>query len=601
MIDRDRSRESNSQDIRPPTGESLSSVAAPIPSGELIPPLLSGAPSLHRAKSAASSPARIIEDIHREIPAGIELHRVYHYQVPLPKRSRLDVIILKVYAPEEMDGKLNEWRRSIDDRYSMVTVLIRRVSVEQNIQNHLTSKFRGSPLLDKTALPTLDEMIGVLCGSQPASTKVTRLRTVKREDLTSIPFVAIDRPGTLDMEDLLHAERKQNGSLVFRAAYIDATDHVHPGSTTDKYALRVGSTMYGRSRTISTLGATLSHGLVSFQEGTRRPAWVVEGTLTPHAVKSTSNHKHIEYSLRFKLRSAIVTNKRGIDPEQPLDTASDNEISRSLSALSEVAHILEARRNSRPALVRVGGENAASKIVAEIMIESKRFLANFLGTRHRVPTIYRVHHKPSKDVVESFLSRLDSLKIPAAISDFETPSQFAGILQSLESKGTPECQSLLNTLIDTYLLRSQYSTKNEGHFGLRLDAYLEIKPRDASGLANQFQLAAITEGREPLSENEMLRRAVVLNDKRWKRDETHFKLRFLEMLQERLNSVDMMFLGTLAYLGKNATYIEVPGFSKWGVLQEPHNCDTLTLGAPVAAVLKGFDLNQMRFLFEIAR
>ncbi len=549
--------------------------------------------------SPKPSPNTIIDELNRELPIGIELYRSYHYQVPLSKKSRLDLIVAKLYCPEELESKLSEWRAQMEDRFDTVTILVRRVTVDQNIQSHLRNRFRDFSLLTGSARPVLSEMINSLCGEKPSTSTVARVRKPRREDLSTIPFVAIDRPGTMDVEDLLHAERKKNGEVIWRTAFINATDYVQPASLLDKYALRVGSTLYGRHQTISTLGKDLSQNLASFKEHARRPAWVVEGRLTPHTVVSKSGRARVEYALAYKIRSAYVVNHRNVDPSLPLDSCVEPEISKSLSALAEVARILDKKRTMQPSLLRVESEDAATKLVAAIMIESKRILAHYLGERSSAPTIYKVHHKPSSQVVADFVKKLADVGIPAEPYDFETPAEFAGILRSLEGRGSPEAQSLLNTLIDTYLLRSQYSTKNEGHFGLRVDGYLEIKPRDASGLANQFQLAALLERRNPLPEHEMTRRASVLNEKRWRRDEIQYKLRFLEMLHEKLEATrSAVFLAAVAHVGDHGPYVQVEGFSKWGKLDGPH--EGLEKDAPVAVTLKGFDLSSMRFVFQLA-
>ncbi len=555
------------------------------------------------SKTTALTPQQVIAALHRELPVGLELHRAYHYQVPFSKKSRLDVVVLKLYCPPELEQKLTEWRLRMDDRFDSVTILVRRVTVDQNMVNHLRNRFRETSLLTDASVPTLRDMISSICGSRPTPPIIISAHQQCREDLTAIPFVAIDRPGTRDVEDLLHAERKPNGEVIWRAAFINATGYVEPGSQLDRYALRVGSTIYGRSTTIPTLGDYLSHDLLSFRVGALRPAWVIEGRLTPRHVTTSSGRTRVEYTLQYKVRSGVVINRESIDPAGPIDTtAGGDAISKSLSALAEVSRILEQRRTSHPSLLRIEGEGAANKIVAETMIESKRILAQFLGNRHGVPTIYRVHHKPSAEVVNSFVKDLGDLGIPASPPDFENPAEFAGILRSLENVESPDAQILLNTLIDTYLLRSMYSTKNEGHFGLRLDGYLEIKPRDASGLANQFQLSALFDGRAPLSALEMSRRAAVLNEKRWRRDELNYKLRFLEMLHGHLSDVDSKtFLASVVKTKKTTPYLEVDGFSKWGVLDGVPEGEFLEKGAPVAVTLKGFDLNRMRFRFEYVR
>lgn len=563
-----------------------------------LPPLPSLSPRPKSPTTRASS-ATIIEEIGRELPVGIELHRSYHYQVPFAKKGRLDLIIVKLYCPEELEHKLDDWRRKMDERYESVTILLRRVSVDQGIQSHLKNRFKNRSVLTDSVRGTLKVMMEELCGRQPAGSTAARQRLPKREDLTDLPFVAIDRHGTRDAEDLVHAEWKK-GSLYFRAAYINATDFVRPGSTIDKFALRVGATIYGRATSIATLGSSLAHGPVSFVEGATRPAWVVEGRLTPVQIISASGKPRTEYSLRYKVRSAYVFNHRNIDPTQPLDTTGNDTIAPCLAALTDAARILERRRTSKPSLLRIEGEDAASKVLSEVMIESKRILARYLGEHRKAPTIYRVHTKPSAQVATSFVEKLGALGIPAHVDDLEKPSEFAGILRSLEARSTDDAQALLNSLIDTYLLRSQYSTRNEGHFGLRLDEYLEIKPRDASGLANQYQLAALFEKRELLSEKEMNRRASALNEKRWRRDELNYKLRFLEMLHDKLEHVKhRVFFAKMAGDG-DRPYVEVEGFSKWGLLHGPISSVPLPKDAPVVVTLKGFHLRYMRFIFELA-
>jgi exoribonuclease R len=449
----------------------------------------------------------VLTEIKRTLPIGIELHRSYNYAVPLGKKQRLTLIVLKLYCPDELEFKLDQWRTTMANQLEMVTILVKRVKSEQNIQNNLRNEFKNSAIITSDARDTIENMIESLCGSPPEPSTATINPESRREDLTAIPFIAIDRSDTRDIEDLIHAERKENGTLIWRTAYICATDYVTPGSPIDRYAQRVAATIYGRHRVISTLGANLSHEAVSFLPNSTRPAWIIEGTLTPqspHQQQAQSKSQHTEYELRYKVRYATVKNHRSIDPTLPINPTTDPSINRSLTALAEVARVLQRRRALRTSLLRVDGEGAIEQILAEIMIESKRLLSHYLGQKQGYPMIYRVHQKPSSEVVSHFAQALDALGIPNTPADFENPSQFAGILQSLEQRRDPASQILLNNLLDTFLLRSLYSTDNSGHYGLRVEQYAEFKPRDASGLANQYQLAAIFDNRAPLSERKAL-------------------------------------------------------------------------------------------------
>ena len=89
----------------------------------------------------------ILSEIKRTLPIGIELHRSYHYVVPLGKKRKLSLIVLKVHCPDEHINKLNSWRAEVANSLDMVTILVRRVKSEQNIQTNLQAEFRGTELL----------------------------------------------------------------------------------------------------------------------------------------------------------------------------------------------------------------------------------------------------------------------------------------------------------------------------------------------------------------------------------------------------------------------------------------------------------------------
>jgi hypothetical protein len=542
----------------------------------------------------------ILSEIKRTLPIGIELHRSYHYVVPLGKHHKLTLIVLKLHCPDELTLKLNAWRDEMANSLDMVTILVRQVKSEQNIRGNLLAEFRGTEILTEQARPKLEQMLESLCGTPPEYREIESKAAERREDLTAIPFIAIDRADTRDIEDLIHAEKKANKTLVWRAAFVSATDHVQPGGPIDKYALRVASTIYGRHRTVTTLGPRLSHDVVSFLPGARRAAWIVEGWLIPRDAVSIKGKKAFtNYQLQYKIRHADVVNHRSIDPTNTALNESDPLIASSIACLAEVARVLQQNRSSKPSLLRVDGERAIELILAEIMIESKRLLSDYLGRAKELPMIYRVHQKPSREVIEQFHLALDNLRIPHELSDFETPSQFTGILQTLGNRRDPESQALLNNLLDTFLLRTLYSPDNFGHYGLRVDSYAEFKPRDASGLANQYQLAAAFNASPPIGYEEMLERSNVLNDKRWRRDERVFRLIFLEMLYDKLGLVGSACLATVAEVRPDKVYIEVQGFSKWGTLQVEDPEITFEVGAPVVVTLIGFSLEQMRFIFNL--
>lgn len=556
---------------------------SPLPSELIGPP----PPSINPMR-AVSKPVvkEITQDISESLPAGIELHRLYRYKLPFTQDS-CDLIVLKLHVPDVLEHKLAEWRAAITLRHPSTDIFINRVKVANNLQANLLNQFRKVDIIKSDGIPTIERMIEATYGESPPASLPPRNQIVTREDLTFIPFVGIDRPETLDQEDLVYGKRTADGSLVLQTAFIDVTDEVVPGGKRDKFSQKVGHTLYGRKRTISPLGSEISNTVASFKCGEKRPAWVVECGINP-------GQPDLEY---FTVRRGWVMNHANVDPSKPFDPSSDKDITENLSALAEITRILSHRRTRRSPFIRIDGEGAASQIVAETMIHSKHLLARYLLRHSPTGAIYRVHQKPSEGMVNDCVQGLKALKIPATADTFKVTGAFREALTALERNGSHRAHELTNQILDLLLFRTVYSTENIRHFGLGNIEYLEIKPR-AGGIPNQFILDSIFTGGEAPSVEDLNRRAKALNKIRWSRDERMYTLRFLEMLSERLLDTDHIFLAEVTRVGGGTMYCQVESFAKWGVIRELPPVD-LVPGDIVALQLKGFNPKEMRFEFHV--
>ena len=63
------------------------------------------------------------------------------------------------------------------------------------------------------------------------------------EDLTDLPFLTIDPPGSTDLDQAMHLERR-NGGYRLRYAIADVATYVRPGGALDAEAHRRGETHY---------------------------------------------------------------------------------------------------------------------------------------------------------------------------------------------------------------------------------------------------------------------------------------------------------------------------------------------------------------------
>jgi len=96
-------------------------------------------------------------------------------------------------------------------------------------------------------------------------------------DQTSVPFVTIDPPGSMDLDQAMHIERHGDGYTV-HYAIADLASFVTPGGALDLEVNRRGLTLYGADSSVPLHPEVLSHGAASLLPEQVRPAllWTTE-------------------------------------------------------------------------------------------------------------------------------------------------------------------------------------------------------------------------------------------------------------------------------------------------------------------------------------
>jgi exoribonuclease R len=98
-----------------------------------------------------------------------------------------------------------------------------------------------------------------------------------RIDAREVPFVSIDPPGSRDLDQAFHAERRGNGFRV-RYAIADVAAFVSPGDAVDREAFARGVTLYLPDGRAPLLPPTLGEGAASLLPDGDRPAvlWTID-------------------------------------------------------------------------------------------------------------------------------------------------------------------------------------------------------------------------------------------------------------------------------------------------------------------------------------
>jgi exoribonuclease R len=103
--------------------------------------------------------------------------------------------------------------------------------------------------------------------------RVAGAPTPADRDVTGVPFLTIDPPGSMDLDQALHIEREGEGYRV-RYAIADVPAFVEPGGAVDSEARRRGQTIYAPDRRTPLHPPLLSEGAASLLPGEVRSAFV---------------------------------------------------------------------------------------------------------------------------------------------------------------------------------------------------------------------------------------------------------------------------------------------------------------------------------------
>ena len=155
------------------------------------------------------------------------------------------------------------------------------------------------------------------------------------DDETAIPFVTIDPPESMDLDQALHLERRGDGYRV-RYAIADVAAFVEPGGPMDEEAHRRGQTLYAPDENARLYPPQLSEGAGSLLPDEVRPAvlWTMDVDATGEGVE-------------VDVRRSLVRSREKLDYAGVQRSLEDGSASESLQLLREVGLLREERERRR--------------------------------------------------------------------------------------------------------------------------------------------------------------------------------------------------------------------------------------------------------------
>jgi exoribonuclease R len=157
------------------------------------------------------------------------------------------------------------------------------------------------------------------------------------EDRDDIPFVTVDPPGAMDLDQALHVARDGDG-YVLHYAIADVAAFVAPGDPVDLEANRRGETLYGAEDKIPRHPRVLSEDAASLLPDRRRPAllWTIK-------VDATGEGTSVD------VRRAMVRSRARLDydgVQDAIDAGTADPMWALVRALGELRMARERRRGA---------------------------------------------------------------------------------------------------------------------------------------------------------------------------------------------------------------------------------------------------------------
>ncbi|MGD8344897.1 MAG: ribonuclease catalytic domain-containing protein, partial [Desulfobacterales bacterium] len=282
----------------------------------------------------------------------------------------------------------------------------------------------------------------------------------ERRDLTHLSLMTIDGQGTLDFDDAISIEEKEDA---FRLGVhiVDVGHFIKKNDVIDQEAGVRASSIYMPDQKISMLPPVLAEGLCSLKAGELRPAISIMIDLSPQAEVVSTQILQSLITVKHQLTYYDVNN--GVDEIAQLRLLQDvaqkyrqRRLDDGATQITVPEISIWVNETQAVSVNQVNRESPGRMLVSELMIMANWLMANHLKER-RLPAIFRSQREPRERLYKNCAGTL-----------------FQNWMQ--------------RRLLSRFIL----NTKPDWHSGLGLDAYITATSpiRKYSDLINQRQIRA---------------------------------------------------------------------------------------------------------------
>ncbi|MGL5204884.1 MAG: ribonuclease R [Metamycoplasmataceae bacterium] len=318
----------------------------------------------------------------------------------------------------------------------------------------------------------------VLEEAKHVPTEVQNISKFNRIDLREKLIVTIDGESTKDFDDAITVKKLDNGNYFLGVYIADVAYYVKENSEIDKQAFSRGTSIYLIDKVIPMLPEVLSNGICSLNPNVDRFVLALEVEIDKFGRGRNP-----------KLFPAVINSKHRLTYNQVCDYKNifeDENLTNMLKEAYELSDILSIKKGKEGYIdfeieepIIELDENGKTKNIliksrksSEILIENFMVFANETVSKIvndlKVPSIYRIHEKPSDEKIMMFQNMLNILGIKVTLPNSKSPVEFAKAINSIKDIRFDELIkiSLLRTM-----QKAKYESNNIGHFGLASEHY----------------------------------------------------------------------------------------------------------------------------------
>jgi len=346
-----------------------------------------------------------------------------------------------------------------------------------------------------------------------------------RKDLRDTCLITIDGVTAKDFDDAIYVKKNKNGTFKLIVAIADVSFYINKDSILDNEAYQKGTSVYLSNFVCPMLPESISNGLCSLNPNVDRLAFCCDMTISNSG--EVKNYEFYEALIKSHARVTygeaqefIETQKSDLSDKVKLNIMDAQDLALVLNEARMEQGSIDFDLPAVKVLVDDSGEATdlvkEDRIFAHRLIEELMLITNICASKfiekHKHEQLYRIHEPPDNEdlaKLESLLGQFLGGKIGKIKSSFD----FQRLNKRLAELTTPILKTIVQGMTLRSLRQAQYSSSNQGHFGLGFTHYAHFTSpiRRYPDLVIHRQIKSILKKDEPYTADEMSSMGAILS------------------------------------------------------------------------------------------